>query len=415
MGLGKLFPKPPAFVDHERAAGAGFEVIIDGVNANWPMTAYRGGMSIPAAWRASLLLSDMLGSVPWEARRRRAGKPVETIEPTPLLLEEPSPPDTAMTTFSSWGLDLIWHGNAIAVVAARDRDGYPTACYPVPADWVGVRRRVGPDYALSQLPAGPIEYSIGGKIYSPYEVIHIKGPCAPGALRGFGVLEAFLNGTLETIKEQERQVGNLAIAGVPTGVLRTTNPDATPRSMREAKASFVQQQRDRTVAMLNATTEFQPIAWNPEQLQMVEARKFSDIQIANIFGIPTSFIGADQASKVYSNVEQEGISLLRYSLRGHLARFEQTLSKCFPRGTKVYADLTEVLRADTLTRYQAYAIALTNKFKTPDEVRNSEDMPPLTAAQRAELAPPAPEPAVEPGNEPVNPQLKAVPSKGKTA
>lgn len=412
MGLGKLFPRPERPVAHERAAGAGFQVVIDGVNANWPMTAYRGGMSIPAAWRAALLLSDMLGSVPWQAKRKRAGKPLETIEPTPWLLEQPAPPDTQMTTFSSWALDLIWHGNAIAVVADRDANGYPTACYPVPADWVGVRRKVGPDYALSQLPAGPIEYSVGGKTYSRHEIIHIKGPCAPGALRGFGVLEAHMNGTLATVQEQERQVSNLAINGVPTGVLKTTNPDATPAAMRATKAAFVQQQRDRTIAMLNATTEFEPIAWNPEQMQMVEARKFSDIQIANIFGIPTSFVGADQASKVYSNVEQEGISLLRYSLRGHLARFEQTLSLCFPRGTRVEADLTEVLRADTLTRYQAYAIALDKKFATPDEIRNKEGDPPLTAAQKAELTPPVPEPAVE--QEPNGPALKAVP-KGQTA
>lgn len=358
-----------------RTAGSGFEVIIDGNPMVFPISVYKGGMSIPGAWRAANLISDLLGSVPWCAYRSYGGNPTEKIEPTPPLLEQPDPENNRMDTFSSWALDLIWNGNACGIIADRNSDGYPTAVYPVPADQVGVRRVFATSY--SPLPIGSIEYNIGPLTLSPYDVIHIKGPHAPGALRGFGVLEAFLNGTLSLHLEQQKQAQSLAEHGVPTGLLKVTNPDATEDDLKAAKAGWLASQASRTIAALNATTDFQPLAWNPEQMQMVEARKYSLVELALIFGVPAYFLNADQASRTYSNVEQEGLNLLKYTLAGHLARFEQTLSAAFPRGTKVEADLDSVLRSDTLTRYQAYQIGVQTGFLELNDVRAREYMAPL--------------------------------------
>jgi HK97 family phage portal protein len=337
-------------------------------------STYRGGMTIPGAWRASLLLSDLLGSVPWHAYRERVGQ-VERLEPAPPLLEQPAPPDTRMTTFSSWALDLIWHGSAVGIVAARNAEGWPTAALPVPARMVGVRR-VGPG-SLSGLPVGTLEYQVGTQTYGPDDVIHIKGPCEPGALRGLGVLEAHLNETLALAKEQMRQARSISQHGVPTGVLKSTNPQESIQDMKETKAAWVASQRDRTIALLNATTEFQPLSWNPEEMQLVEARRYSLTDLELIFGLPVGWLGGMNSARQYSNIEQDAVNLIKFTLRGHLARFEQALSLHFPRGTRVKANLDELLRSDTLTRYQAHAIALDKKFLTADEVRELEDRPPL--------------------------------------
>ena len=79
-------------------------------------------MTIPGAWSAALLISDFLGQVPWHAYREY-GKAKEMLDPTPPLLEQPNPPDPRMATFSSWGLDLLWHGNAVGVISARNAQG----------------------------------------------------------------------------------------------------------------------------------------------------------------------------------------------------------------------------------------------------------------------------------------------------
>lgn len=349
----------------------GQQVFSDGGGPN----TYRGAMAVPGASRAATLLSDLLGAVPWHAFRQRAEQPMQLLTPTPPLLEQPAPPDSRMTTFSSWGLDLIWEGNAIGIIAARNVEGWPTAVLPVPARMVGVRR-VGRE-SLSQLPVGAIEYRVGTLTFGSDEVIHFKGPCEPGAVRGLGVLEAHLNETLALAREQQRQARSISQHGVPTGRLKVTNPDATEDDLQAVKTGWLKAQRDRTVAVLNATTEFEPLSWNPEQMQLVEARRYSLTDLELIFGLPVGWLGGLQSSRQYSNIEADAVNLLKFTLGGHLARFEQTLSLHFPRGTTAKANLDAILRADTLTRYQAHAIALDKEFLTVDEVRELEDRPPM--------------------------------------
>lgn len=379
MGLGKLIThRAPQAREPEQLRVITEFAIIDGVKVDGSgefASRYRGGMAIPGAWRAANLLADLIGSVPWHAFRNLKGRPVELLDPAPPLLEQPSPPDTRMTTFSSLALDLLWHGNAIGIVAARSAAGWPTATIVVPADQVAVRR-VTPA-AFSPLPVGAIEYSIGGLVFGSSEVIHIKGPCAPGALRGIGVLEQHME-TVNLSREQIRQAGAIARHGVPTGVLTTDNPDTTDDELKAAKDGWLIAQRDRTVAALRHGTRFEPLSWNPEELQLVEARKFSLTDWENIFGLPPGWLGGQQSSRVYSNVELDAINLLKFgSPAGHMARFEQTLSLQFPRGTIVKANLDALLRGDTKTRYEAHAIALSSEFLTVDEVRELEDRPPL--------------------------------------
>lgn len=370
------YAPPPAPATETRAITEfaiidGQQVFGDGGGPN----TYRGGMKIPGAGRAATLLSDLLGSVPWHAYRERGGGPVEKLTPTPPLLDQPNPPDPRMATFSAWALDLIWEGNAVGIVAARNLEGFPTAVIPVPARMVGIRR-VGRE-SISQVPIGGLEYQIGTLTLGSGDVLHVKGPCEPGAVRGMGVLEAHLNDTLCLAREQSRQAQSISRHGVPTGKLKVSNPDATREELEDVKESWLTAQRDRTVAVFNATTDFEPLAWNPEELELVEARKFSLHEIALIFGVPLSFLGVEQSSRTYTNVEQEAVNLLKFSLAGHLARFEQTLTLQFPRGTWVKANLDAILRPDTLTRYQAHQIGLSAGFLTVDEVREIEDRPPM--------------------------------------
>lgn len=382
MGLGRLLTRSTVYNATDTVSGAtSVYTVVDNLSPDWPTASYRGGMGIPGAWRAALLLTDLLGQVPWDAWR---GKPEVMIEPRPVLLEQPTPPDTSMTTWSSLGLDLIWHGNALAVIASRNAVGVPTAIIPVPACNVAVRR-VTP-FASSPLPVGALEYKIGSLSLGSDDVLHIKGPCEPGAVRGLGVLETQLN-TLTLATEQDRQARSLSQNGVPTGILKTEGPDLDADEAADLKDSFLRgQSGGRSIALLNSTTTFTPLSWNPEEMQLVEARKFTLNQLELIFGLPVGWLGGMNSARQYSNIEQDAVNLLKFSLGGHLARFEQTLSLLYPRGTRVRADMDAVLRADTLTRYQAHAIGIQSGFLLDDEARVKEGRLPLTAEQRATMA-----------------------------
>jgi hypothetical protein len=90
-------------------------------------------------------------------------------------------------------------------------------------------------------------------------------------------------------------------------------------------------------------------------------------------------------------------------------RFEEALSALMPRPQYVKFNIDAMVRADLGTRYAAHAVALQQGFLTNDEVREIEDRPPLSDAERQrwqddyakkpEPAKPMPEPQ---RSEPVN-------------
>jgi HK97 family phage portal protein len=368
--------------------GSDVYTVTDGLVPSWAASPYRGAMNLPGAWRAAIIAADLLGSLPWEAYDRNPlGVPVR-VKDQPQILSQPSPPDAGVTTISSWGLDYIWHGNAVALKGPVGPDGDIGVAASVPIGNVAIGRSNGRDIAGFR--RGEVGYRIGNRVYHADEVIHIKGPCEPGALRGLGALECHLSGAISAGLNLNRQAGNLDVSGVPTGTLKVTAPDLTPEEAAVVKANWLNAQRARTVAVLNDVTDFEPLAWNPTETQLLEARKFSLHEIALIVGVPLYFLGVETSNRTYSNVEQEGIVLTRYHLAGAIRRFEAALTGCMRPGRLVQADLADALRADTLTRYQAWTIGITSGFLTPNEVRQRENLQPVSGGD--ELVAPVPLP-----------------------
>jgi HK97 family phage portal protein len=382
MGLGRLFTRSTQITATDTVSGQSqVFTITDNIVPNWSSASYRGALSIPGLWRGALLLSGLLGQAPWDAYRQPIGQPEVKLEPCPPLLDQMNPPDTRMTSFSSLALDKIMHGNGVAIVAARSPLGWPTAAIPIDAQYVGVRRVT--KWIDSPLPIGALEYSIGEMRLGSQDVIHIKGTCEPNAVRGMGVLEAHLN-TMQLAQDLGRQARSVAAHGVPTGVLESSNPDLTDAEAADLKANWLRNQQDRTIAVLNPSTKFTPIAWKPEDMQLIEARRMSLSEMELVLGLPPGWLGGMNSARQYSNIEQDAVNLLKFSLGDHLAQFEQTFSLALPRGTVARANLDFLMRTDTLSRYQAHAIALANGFLTVDEVRDIEHRQPLADVNEGE-------------------------------
>jgi phage portal protein BeeE len=85
-------------------------------------------------------------------------------------------------------------------------------------------------------------------------------------------------------------------------------------------------------------------------------------------------------------VEQENLQLVRWSIQPIAQRIEEALSDLLVRGQVARFNYDALLRTDTLTRYQAHQIALTNGFLSIDEVRAMEKREPI-AEEPKELVP----------------------------
>lgn len=333
---------------------------------------YRGGMGIPAAWRAARLIAGLIGGLPWHAYREgRAGEPLVRIEPSPPVLEQPSPPETRVDTISSLALDWLWHGTAVAMLGPMDSRGNITSILPISATrvWGAVEK-------------GRAVYTVDGKVVPRERLMVIKALAPPGAVRGLSVLENHFR-SIDLSRAQARGA-NVANAGVPTGILSTADVDVAPAELAKAKRDWLASQYNRTIAALPPGVDFKPIAWNPSEMQMVEARKF-DLQTWElIFGLPVGYLGGEGPSMRYANMEQDAINLLKFTLSDPVNRFEQAFSQLFPsRRVWVEASMDAVLRADTKSRYEAHGLGITAGWLLKSEVRARENLPPIAGIDAA--------------------------------
>lgn len=420
MGLGSLAVRPAAAPApaQTRAAGETIETILLDFRSRygftpWQASTYRGFLSVPAAWRASVMLSDLFAQMPFRSYRVD-GEGDET--PTPrnaMILDSPAGNvEDPAVVYASWAMDYLWDGNMVGIYTGYGQNGLPNAILPIPTSVVGVRwdpeTTGGP---LGEL-TGRRQYDVNGVIFDESRVFHVKGPCAPLSLRGLGVLETQLS-ALTLGAELERQAAAISLHGVPTGLLKSSNPDADPGDLAVAKAKWLTNQRDRTIQALGPNIDFEPLSWNPEELQLIEARKFSLTQYELMFGLPVGWLGGDSPAKSYANVESDAVNLIKFSaLSGMVTRAESVFTrKALPRGQRAVAERDAVLASDTMTRYKSYQLATGNKaWMTSNEVRKTEKLKPIEGGDKlpteAKASVPAPsgDPAPEGGDGNTSPE-----------
>ena len=145
------------------------------------------------------------------------------------------------------------------------------------------------------------------------------------------------------------------------------------------------------------------------EAQFIELRKFQVEEIARIYRVPPHML-ADLSRATFSNIEQQSINFVIYTLMPWLVRHEQAIYRDLlsadERKTLFAKYIIEgMLRGDALSRYQSYQLAINNTILTPNEIRELEDRNPVeggdvlfTPLNMIELGkePPAPAPAQPP-------------------
>jgi HK97 family phage portal protein len=117
----------------------------------------------------------------------------------------------------------------------------------------------------------------------------------------------------------------------------------------------------------------------PIDQQLLDARKFSRIEICSIFGVPPHLIGETEKTATYASVEQFNIMYAVHCILPILIMWEQAIQRDLLTSSKYFAkfSLAALLRGDTASRYSAYHIAIGDGWLCQDEVRALEDMNPI--------------------------------------
>lgn len=321
-------------------------------------------LGIPAIWRGVTLISDAIGALPIHSYRNGI-----VVEPTPKILERPVPTETRMETFASMAASLLIHGNYVAVLGEPDANGLPDFFYPVEANRVHVAREKD----------GRVTYRIDDKTYDRSEILHIKYFTMPGSLVGEGIVSIQRQALGKEIAINEYASRYFDGGVLPSAVIKSSNPDLSQDEADALKSAWMAMYsaRNRQPAVLNASTDFEVLSSNAQESQLIEAQQQSLVEAANILGLPAYYLGAPNSSRTYSNVEQENLQLVRWSIQPIAERIEQAMSDLLVRGQYAKFNYDSLLRTDTLSRYQAHKLALEAGFLTVDEVREYEDMKPM--------------------------------------
>lgn len=407
MGLGRTLARPPAQTRGHQWAGTqdGFGngqtvewtakntatgasetwFTFGGLFANWGGSDhYRGFMSIPAAWRASLLRADLLASITFRLSQWTGPEGEETLRPLPrseqpYSLIDPDPPHTRFDWYSGICLDYQWHGNGVAYISERYDDNKPKRMIAVPAGWVMIRRASRDDTAFYFERTGQIPtylYTFGGVEVPDTDILHVRGPCAPGEERGMGALETHF-ATLQGAQDLAQSARDFTKAYVPTGILKMLSPDAGDTDALALKAAWANAQRSRTIQVVNSSVEWIPVGWNPTEMQLEEARKLSFHELAMIFKVPLSLLGVEQSNRTYRNDDSEMNNLNRFSLLGDVTRFEDAFTAKYTgqsRRFRVEGDMEDLLRSSLKDRYEAYQIGIESGMLMRSEARRREGL-----------------------------------------
>jgi HK97 family phage portal protein len=331
-------------------------------------------LSVPAIWRATTMISDSVGVMPLQAYRND-----QKLEPTPRLLERPNPLETRVETISAMVAALILHGNYVAILGEPGPSGYPESIYPVAPERVTIYKRDGRKY-----------FRIDEIEYTSDQIFHIKGFSLPGDVAGIGIVAAQRQGVGAAVAVMEYAARYFNGGAMPSYAIKSSNPDLTEDEADLLKIKWMEHYggKSRIPAILNASTDIEPLTANANDSQLVEARNMAVSDSANIVGVPGNMVGAPNTSRTYSNVEAQGLEYLRTSIAPITTRIESTFTDYLPRGQEAKFNYDSLLRADTYTRYQAHKLALDAGFLTVDEIRELEDLPPLgvpTETQPEEL------------------------------
>ena len=177
-------------------------------------------------------------------------------------------------------------------------------------------------------------------------------------------------------------------SGVPGGTL-TTDQALTAEQATQWRDQWHESVKGRRTAVLGSGLQYAPIHLTPEEAQWIEGQRFSVTAVARMFGIPPRLILAavDGSSSTYSNLQQDDLSFVRWTLMAYLREIEAGLSQLLPRGVDARFNLDALLRPDTTTRYAAHLSGLDGGFLTVDEVRATEGLPPLHTTPTSEVTP----------------------------
>ena len=308
-----------------------------------------------------------------------------------LLHDEPNPDMTSFVFRETLMSHLLIWGNAYAQII-RDGRGQVLALYPLLPDRMTVKRDdKGELYYVYQRSEedNPNFKDKGNIILKKSEVLHVPGLGFDGLI-GYSPIAMAKNAVGMTLATEEYGASFFANGANPGGVLEHPGILKDPSKVRESWNQVYQgTNNSHKVAVLEEGMIYKTIGIPPNEAQFLETRKFQINEIARLYRIPPHMVG-DLEKSSFSNIEQQSLEFVKYTLDPWVVRFEQAFQKALllPDEKKTYFikfNVDGLLRGDYQSRMNGYAIGRQNGWLSTNDIRRLEDMNPLSKEEGGDL------------------------------
>ena len=339
-------------------------------------------MQMTAVYACVRILSEAVAGLPLHLYKYNdsGGKSKAIEHPLYRLLhDEPNPEMSSFVFRETLMTHLLLWGNAYAQVL-RNGKGEVLGLYPLMPNKMTVSRdEKGQLYYAYQVSQ---EENLKSKsvnvILKPSEVLHIPGLGFDG-LVGYSPIAMAKNAIGLGIATEEYGSKFFANGAAPSGVLEHPGTIKDPSKIRDSwQATFGGSVNSNKVAVLEEGMKYSPISISPDQAQFLETRKFQINEIARIFRVPPHMVG-DLEKSSFSNIEQQSLEFVKYTLDPWVVRWEQSISRAlFSEDEKktyfVKFNVEGLLRGDYQSRMNGYAIARQNGWMSANDIRELEQL-----------------------------------------
>lgn len=380
FGFGQARDKPV-----DKAADAGYSFLFGRTTSGKPVNE-RTAMQTTAVYACVRILAEAVASLPLHVYEYQddGGKKLVHDHPLYYLLhDEPNPEMTSFVFRETLMSHLLIWGNAYAQII-RDGAGRVLGLYPLLPDKMEVQRddRGNIYYVYSRnSDENPMFKEYGNIKLKAEDVLHIPGLGFDGLI-GYSPIAMAKNAVGMTLACEEYGASFFANGANPGGVLEHPGVLKDPSKVRESWNSVYRGVNNaHKIAVLEEGMKYQQIGIPPEEAQFLETRKFQINEIARLYRIPPHMVG-DLDKSSFSNIEQQSLEFVKYTLDPWVIRWEQSLQRSLLLpGEKgkyfIKLNVDGLLRGDYQSRMNGYAVGRQNGWVSANDIREMENMNPI--------------------------------------
>jgi HK97 family phage portal protein len=161
--------------------------------------------------------------------------------------------------------------------------------------------------------------------------------------------------------------------------------DASARLKADLNEKYQGLGRSHRVIVLEEGAKYASVAIPPNDSQMLETRRFQTEEIARFYRVPPHLIQSLERS-TNNNIEHQGIDFVTHCIQPWVVKWEMAIARQLLSPAERAAffakfNLASLLRGDTKSRYEAYAVGRQWGWLSANDIRELEDLDRLPGGQ----------------------------------